>query len=263
VILEHLRNKPPVEVRQAFREGAVCSTASLCDGYVQANMAIMPQEYAYDFLLFCFRNPKPCPLIDVSEPGVYGPVCAPGADVRKDIPKYRIYVDGTFKKEVYDVTEYWKEDFVSFYLGCSFTFEAALLAGGVPVRHIEQNTIVPMYTSNILCTPAGRFHGPTVVTMRPIPDRLVSRAVQITSRYPGVHGAPLHIGNPQRIGIDLNRPEYGGEVSEVREGETPVFWACGVTPQAVALASSIPFLITHAPGHMFVTDVLNEDLAAF
>jgi uncharacterized protein YcsI (UPF0317 family) len=269
MILTELRgSKTPAEVRQAFREGAVSSTSSLCDGYVQVNMAIMPREYAYDFLTFCFRNPKPCPLIEVSDPGVWEPACAKGADVRVDCPKYRVYRDGVLEDEPRDVTGYWRGDLVSFYIGCSFTFEAALIAGGVPVRHIEQGTVVPMYTSNIQCVPAGVFHGPTVVTMRPIPDRMVSRAVQITSRYPGVHGAPLHIGTPERIGVDLDKPGFGGQVSELRQGqgqgqgETPVFWACGVTPQAVALASAIPFMITHAPGYMFITDLLNEDLAA-
>ena len=260
---EDVLKKSPEEARQFFRKGNVCSTAGMCEGYVQVNLAIMPKEYAYDFLTFCFRNPKPCPLIDVTEPGSFVPRVAPTADLRTDVPKYRVYRNGAFEKEVENITDYWSSDLVSFLLGCSFTFEMALLKGGIPVRHIEQDTIVPMYTSNIQCAPAGKFFGPTVVTMRPIPHSQVARAVQITSRYPGVHGAPIHIGDPRHIGVDLSKPEYGGELSEIKAGETPVFWACGVTPQAVALAAKIPFLLTHCPGHMFSTDVPNESLAAF
>lgn len=260
---EELYRKSPEEARVYFREGNSFTTAGMCDGYVQTNLAIMPKEYAYDFLQFCFKNPKPCPLIDVTEPGSYMTKVAPNADLRTDVAKYRVYKNGTFEKEVVDLLDLWSPDLVSFLIGCSFTFEMALLNAGIPMRHMEQNSIVPMYTTNIQCVPVGRFFGPTVVTMRPIPFSQVVRAVQITSRYPGVHGAPVHIGDPDIIGVTLSKPEYGGVESEIKEGETPVFWACGVTPQAVALASKIPFFLTHAPGHMFITDIRNESLAAF
>jgi len=224
---------------------------------------VLPRAYAFDFLLFCQRNPKPCPLLEVVEAGGYEPVqTAPGADLRTDLPLYRIWRDGRLVAEVPDVREHWRDDLVSFLLGCSFTFEAALLRAGVPVRHIEQGCNVPMYVTNIECVRAGVFHGPLVVSMRPIPVEQVVRAVQITSRYPAVHGAPVHIGDPAMLGIrDLARPDYGDPV-DIRPGEVPVFWACGVTPQAVALRSRPEFMITHAPGHMFLTDVPDEQLAA-
>lgn len=256
-----MQHSSPEDARQYFRKGNIRSSTAMADGFIQTNLAIMPKEYAYDFLNFCFKNPKPCPLIDVTEPGSFSPSVAPTADLRTDVAKYRVYREGKYEKEVQSLEELWSPDLVTFLMGCSFTFEMALLHAGIPVRNIEQGTIVPMYTSNIQCASSGRFFGPTVVTMRPIPYQSVSRAVQITSRYPGVHGAPIHVGAPEYINVDLSKPEFGGEISEIRQGETPVFWACGVTPQAVALASKIPFLITHAPGHMFITDMLNESVA--
>ncbi len=254
--------RPASEVRALMRQGVSAPTAGVCEGNVQANLAILPKQYAYDFLLFCYRNPKPCPLLDVTDPGSPRTRLAKDADLRTDLPKYRVYENGNYVAEVTDITQYWSSDLVAFLIGCSYTFESALLAGGVPVRHIEQGTVVPMYTSNIQCAPSGTFSGPTVITMRPIPYELVSKAVQITSRYPGVHGAPVHVGDPAYVGVDLSRPEYGGQISEIRKGETPVFWACGVTPQAVAQKSRVPLMITHAPGHMFITDIRNEHLAA-
>lgn len=256
------KNLTGAEMRAILRQGNPVPTAGVCEGYVQANLVVLPREFAYDFLLFCFRNPKPCPLLDVTDVGSSKTSLAEGADLRTDLPKYRIYQNGVLLTEVTDVRDYWSEDMVGFLLGCSYTFESALLAAGVPVRHIEQGTIVPMYTSNIRCVPAGIFSGPTVVTMRPIPFELVARAVQVTSRYPGVHGAPVHIGDPTYIGIDITKPEWGGQQVTLRKNEIPVFWACGVTPQAVALEARVPFMITHAPGHMFITDVKNEHLAA-
>jgi uncharacterized protein YcsI (UPF0317 family) len=214
-----------------------------------------------DFLIFCNRNPKPCPLLEVTEMGSPQTVLAEGADIRTDIPKYRIYKDGVFVEEVNNILKYWTSDKVGFLLGCSFTFENAMVAAGIPIRHIEQGTIVPMYTSNIRCSSAGIFKGPMVVTMRPIPHELVVKTVQVTSRFPAVHGAPVHIGHPEHIGVDLQKPEYGGGLSKINPGETPVFWACGVTPQAVAQEIRIPFMITHSPGHMFITDIKDEHLA--
>jgi uncharacterized protein YcsI (UPF0317 family) len=252
------------EIRQAIRRGEFTSpTPGLAPGYAQANLVILPEKYAFDFLLFCLRNPKPCPVLDVTEPGSPVPrLAAPNADLRTDIPKYRVWEKGELKAEVTDISSYWRDDLVAFLLGCSFTFEAALLGAGIPVRHIEENRNVPMYITNIQCVPAGVFHGPMVVSMRPIPHAQVVRAVQVTSRYPSVHGAPVHIGEPAAIGIkDINNPELGESVT-IKPGEVPVFWACGCTPQAVAMEAKPDFMITHSPGHMFITDLKNEELAA-
>jgi uncharacterized protein YcsI (UPF0317 family) len=246
----------PAELRLRFRSGALVGpTAGLAPGFVQANLVILPRALAFDFLLFCQRNPKPCPLLEVVEAGSAEPqVMAPGADLRTDTPKYRVYRDGALAGEPVDLSGLWSNDLVSFLIGCSFTFESALIEAGVPVRHIEQCSNVPMYITSVPTTPAGAFHGPMVVSMRPVPVGQVVRAVQVTSRFPAVHGAPVHIGDPAAIGIrDLSRPDLGDAV-EIRAGEVPVFWACGVTPQAAAMASKPPLMITHAPGHMFITD---------
>ena len=252
----------PAELRAACREGRwTRPTAGAAPGFVQANLMVVPREAAFDFLLFCQRNPKPCPLIEVLEPGRTGPSCAPGADLRRDLPRYRIYRDGGLADEVTDATPFWRDDLVPFLIGCSFSFEEALGDAGVPLRHVELGRNVPMYRTRIPCQPAGRFGGPLVVSMRPIPAGLVPLAVQITARFEKVHGAPVQVGAPEVLGIaDLGRPDYGDAV-EVRPGEIPVFWACGVTPQSAALASGLPFCIAHAPGHMFVTDVRNSSLA--
>jgi uncharacterized protein YcsI (UPF0317 family) len=254
----------PKEIRQAIRQGRYTGgTAGLAPGYVQANLVILPEREAYDFLVFCQRNPKPCPLIEVTDPGSPEPVgVAPGADLRSDVPRYRIYRDGRLETEVTDITQEWREDSVAFLLGCSFTFESALLQAGVPVRHIEEGRIVPMFRTSLACRPAGCFRGPMVVSMRPIPAPLVPRAVTVTARYPMAHGSPLHIGDPARIGIaDVHKPDWG-EPPTILPGEEPVFWACGVTPQAVALEARLPLVITHAPGHMFITDLPDHALAA-
>lgn len=231
-------------------------------GYTQANLVILKKEYAFDFLLFCQRNSKPCPLVDVSDIGSFSPSkIAEGADIRKDIPKYRIYRDGVLIEEVNDVTEYWEDDMVCFLLGCSFTFETPLLASGIPVRHIEEGCNVPMYKTNIPCAKAGKFEGPMVVSMRPMLSTDAIRAVQITSRFPGVHGAPIQIGNPEGIGIhDISKPDFGDPV-KLKEGEVPVFWACGVTPQAVAMECKPSIMITHAPGCMFISDLKDIELS--
>ena len=258
-----MANNIPQETRQQIREGKLLKpTCGLAPGFTQANLVVLPREYAFDFLLFCQRNPKPCPVLEVLEPGSYEPVLtAPEADIRTDIALYRVYQDGKFTDETEDIKEYWNSELVSFLLGCSFTFETALLRAGIALRHIDEGQNVPMYVTNIQTAPAGMFHGPMVVSMRPIPRDKVVKAVQITSRYPGVHGAPVHIGEPERIGVtDLSKPDYGDPVA-IRENEIPVFWACGVTPQAVALESKPVQMITHSPGHMFITDLLDEDLA--
>lgn len=250
------------EVRGAARTGKLTGpTPGLALGYVQANLVIVPKDWAFDFLLFCQRNPRPCPLLDVTEPGNPEPrAIAAGADVRTDLPRYRIYRDGELAAKVTDIREHWRDDLVAFLIGCSFTFENALLAANIPVRHIEQNRNVPMYRTSIGCRPAGRFRGPMVVSMRPLTPEQTVAATKICSRFPRAHGAPVHFGDPAAIGIrDLSKPDYG-EAVDIRPGEVPVFWACGVTPQAVAVESRPPLLITHEPGHMFLTDLRDRDL---
>jgi uncharacterized protein YcsI (UPF0317 family) len=257
-----LRHATGADVRRLARLGELTGpTPGLALGYVQANLVVVPRDLAFDFLLFCQRNPKPCPLLDVTEPGSPEPrLVAPGADLRDDLPRYRVYRHGELVEEPARVRDWWRDDLVGFLLGCSFTFESALLQAGVPVRHVEAGCNVPMYRTDRPCRPAGVFRGPLVVSMRPLtPDQAV-RAVQVCGRFPRAHGAPVHFGDPAALGIrDLARPDFGDPV-EVRPGEVPVFWACGVTPQAVAMEVRPPLLITHKPGHMFVTDLRDTDL---
>jgi uncharacterized protein YcsI (UPF0317 family) len=236
-------------------------TAGLALGFVQANLVVLPRELAFDFLLFCHRNPKPCPLLDVTEPGSPEPrQVAPGADLRTDLPAYAVYRHGELVEEPAHLHDHWQQDHVAFLLGCSFTFENALLQAGLPVRHIEQGCNVPMYRTSIPCKPAGVFQGDMVVSMRPMKPREAIEATRICSRFPRAHGAPVHWGDPSAIGIrDLDRPDFGDPV-EVRAGEAPVFWACGVTPQAVVMQVKPPLVLTHKPGHMFVTDWRDEQL---
>jgi len=256
--------RPPREIRADIRSGKLSGvTAGLGPGHVQANLAVLPREQAYDFLLFCQRNPRPCPLIEVTEVGSPEPVgVAPGADLRTDIARYRIYKDGVLADEVTDATPFWRDDLVAFLLGCSFTFEWALLEAGIRLWHVEHGKNVAMWRTSIECRPAGVFHGPMVVSMRPIPAPQLSKAVTASARFPNANGAPVHIGDPSVIGIhDVARPDWE-DPQHFTPGDVPVFWACGVTPQAVALASKPPFMITHSPGHMFITDVPNHALAA-
>ena len=237
-------------------------TPGMAPGHVQANLVILPGDLAFDFLLFCQRNPKPCPLLEVVEAGSTEPkTFAPGADLRYDVPRYRVYRYGELEAEVTDIADYWRDDMVSFLLGCSFTFDNALINAGISLRHVDQGVNVSMFITNVETAAAGAFSGPMVVSMRPIPTEKVVRAVQVTTRFPAVHGSPVHVGDPAAIGIaDVNRSDMGDPV-EVRDGEVPVFWACGVTPQAVAMSSKPPLMITHAPGHMFITDARDEDLS--
>ena len=231
---------------------------------MQGNLVILPRAHAADFLRFCQANPKPCPLLGVSEAGDPAlPALGDDIDVRTDLPRYRVWRDGMLADEPTDVRTLWSDELVSFVIGCSFTFEHALMAEGIVLRHVEQGRNVAMYRTSVATTPAGPFHGPMVVSMRPLraPDAI--RAVQITSRFPAVHGAPVHIGDPALIGIQsIADPDYGDAV-EVMPDELPVFWACGVTPQAALAAARLPFAITHAPGSMLVTDLLHHSLAAF
>jgi uncharacterized protein YcsI (UPF0317 family) len=257
-----LKSARGAEVRKLARTGDIAGpTPNMALGYVQANLVVLPREIAYDFLLFCQRNPKPCPLLDVTETGSAEPTgVAPGADLRTDLPRYCVYRYGELVDEPTDLFGWWRDDFIAFLLGCSFTFENALLEAGVPVRHIEMGRNVPMYRTNRMCRLAGSLHGPMVVSMRPLTPTQIVQAVQVCARFPRAHGVPVHFGDPQALGIeDLARPDYGDPV-EVRPGETPVFWACGVTPQAVALVAKPALMITHKPGHMFVTDLRDKDL---
>jgi uncharacterized protein YcsI (UPF0317 family) len=251
------------QVRLDARWGTLAGpTASLAPGHVQANLAILPRDLATDFLRFCQKNPKPCPLLAVSEPGDPTlPELGVDIDIRSDVPRYRVWRHGELVDEPTDIHDLWRDDLVSFLIGCSFSFEEAMLDNGLPVRHIEQGRNVPMYRTSIPTQPAGPFFGPLVVSMRPLCPADAIRAIQVTSRFPSVHGAPVHLGDPAAIGIiDLDRPDYGDAV-DVRAGEMPVFWACGVTPQSVVAAMRPALCITHAPGHMLVTDLLNSRLA--
>ncbi len=237
-------------------------TAGLAPGYVQGNLAILPADLAADFLRFCHFNPKPCPVIGLSEPGdPRVPALGLDLDLTTDLPGYRVWRDGTLVDEPTDIRRWWRDDLVAFVIGCSFSFEEALIEDGIGLRHHERGCNVPMYRTSIETAPAGLFRGPMVVSMRPLRPADAIRAIQITSRFPSVHGAPVHLGKPEMIGIaDLQKPDYGDAVP-ISADELPVFWACGVTPQAVIAAARVPFAITHAPGCMLVTDLKNTSLS--
>lgn len=249
----------PAQARQSFREGTRRPTAGWSLGYAQANLIAVPVDWAYDVLLFCQRNPKPCPVLDITDPGAIRTMLAEDADLRTDLPGYRVWRHGELVASPNEVTGLWSGELVTFLLGCSFTFETALGEAWLPLRHVEQGTNVPMYVTNRQCRPAGRLHGPLVVSMRPIPGELVDTAARLTGRMPAVHGAPVHVGDPAALGIaDLDRPDFGAAV-RAEPGDVPMFWACGVTPQAAVMASRPPFAITHQPGHMFITDVRDTE----
>jgi uncharacterized protein YcsI (UPF0317 family) len=256
----------PVELRTQIRQGQwQTNTSGLCPGYVQANLVILPKDWASEFLLFCHNNPKPCPLVAMgSEPG--NPIIDDAGhdfDVRSDLPSYRIWNDGELSEETNNIESYWRDDLVTFFLGCSFSFEEALLADGLEIRNITEQKNVPMYNTNIACKKSGRLHGNMVVSMRPFKPADAIRMIQICSRFPAVHGAPVHFGDPAAIGItDINSPDYGDPVS-INASEVAVFTACGVTPQAAIMAAKPPFCITHSPGCMAVTDIPNSKLAIF
>ena len=260
-----VRGMHPREIRQLIRRGEWREhTIGLAEGYVQANLVILPKRYAFDFLVFCQRNPKPCPVLEVTDPGdPQVRYIATEADLRTDLPRYRVFQEGKCIDEVDDISSYWRDDLVGFLLGCSASFEYSLINANIHLRHIEQDKIPPVYVTGVPCNSSGPFSGPLVVSMRPILGSQVSRAVQVTSRFPVTHGAPVHVGEPSKIGIhDLARPVFG-EWLGVESDEVPVFWACGITPQAVAQESKPDFMITHYAGHMFISDRLSEEMAAF
>lgn len=243
----------PREARARFRAGASVPTTGWCAGFAQANIIALPKADAFDFLLFAQRNPKPCPVLDVLDAGEVAGALLDG-DIRTDVPRYRLYRDGMLVDEGPDATAWWRDDLVTFLLGCSFTFEHPLLEAGVPIRHLDAGRNVPMYRSSLRCRPAGRMAGPMVVSMRGIPAGQVADAVRITSRFPAVHGAPVHVGDPAAIGIaDLMHPDFG-DAPVLQPGDVPVFWACGVTPQAMVMETKPALAITHAPGFMLITD---------
>jgi uncharacterized protein YcsI (UPF0317 family) len=247
-----------LEVRDAIRNGHWSRpTHGLARGYVQANLAIVPERYAFDFLRFCQRNPKPCPILEVTDPGdPEAKRSAPGSDIRTDLPGYRLYRDGSLVEEVRTIAPLWRKDHVAFLIGCSNSMDEVLLAAGIPQRHLETDDgRISVYVSNIACAPAGVFHGPVVVSMRPILKPLLARSIELSARYPIAHGAPMHVGDPSEIGIEDLAAVRWGRANPVGTGEIPVFWGCGVTPQAIAMACGIPEMITHAAGHMFVSDI--------
>jgi len=245
----------PAALRAAVRRGEFRgTTAGLLPGFVQANLVVLPASWAEEFRDFCIRNPRPCPLLDVTATGSPHPLrLAPGADLRTDVPGYRVFSSGIFR-ETTDLIEEWDDTSVGFLLGCSFTFERALQAAGIPLRHLERGTTVPMYRTSVACTPTARLAGPMVVSMRPIPRALVARATEISARYPGSHGAPVHADDPAALGIaNLARPDFGDPV-DIGAEEVPVFWACGVTPQVILAESGCERFAAHVPGRMFVGD---------
>lgn len=258
-----LEGLSPQEIRNIVREGRwTGGTEGLARGYAQANLIVLPQEVALEFLIFCQRNPKPCPIVEVTDPGSPMVTQVANADLRTDLPRYSVYKDGKLIDQPSDITKYWRDDLVGFLIGCSYSFEEALLGAGIPLRHQEEDKIVSVYTTDVPCVPAGRFAGPMVVSMRPVKKHQLVRAIQVTSRFPATHGAPVHIGDPSSIGVDLNKTDFDTGVFELAEDDVPVFWGCGGTPQAVALASKIDFMITHKVGHLFITDKLSEAIAA-
>ena len=251
----------PRVVREQIRKGQwQTPTTGIAPGYVQGNLVMLPKREAFSFLLFCVRNPKPCPVLDVLEAGAWEPKIAPGADLRTDLPRYKIYRNGKFEEEAIEVRDFVQDDLVSFIFGCSFSFESALQSAGVPVRNLEEGCNVSMYITNRNCIPAGPFSSPLVVSMRPMNREQAIRAIQVTTRFNQTHGAPVHMGFPEEIGIDnIDKPDFGDPVT-ILPGEIPVFWACGVTTTLAAISADLPLVITHAPGHMFVSDLRDETL---
>ena len=261
---EAIHYSDPKALRLACRQGQWrSSTSGQCPGFVQANLAILPRDLTFDFLLFCHRNPRPCPVIEVTEPG--DPILretAHGADLRTDLPAYRVFRDGEVVEERTDLLDIWTDDLVGFLLGCSYTFDAVLEKSGFSLAHHAEGREPGVYVSNIDCRPAGRFKGPLIVSARAFAGDRVTEVVELTSRFRKTHGGPVYVGDPGELGIDLAKPdsEYGGFPLHLEKGQVPLFWACGVTPQAVARASRVPLMITHKPGHMFVSDLTVDEV---
>lgn len=258
----NLDNIQPHKLREMISNGELTDpTSGMAKGYVQANVVILPSSYAYDFLKFCFRNPKTCPLLDVSEKGsTTFPFYGKQADISTEVAEYRVYRYGELVESPTNVSHLFNDDMVSFLIGCSFTFEHALLEADIPIRHIEEDHNVPMFITDIPAEPSGEFAGNITVSMRPMTMQQAIKATEITTHFKNMHGTPLHIGDPSKIGIDnITRPDFG-EPATIKENEVPVFWGCGVTPQSIALDAKPELMITHAPGHMFITDILNSQI---
>ena len=261
--LQEMRQLSPREVRRLIRAGQFTKdTTGLAMGYIQGNLAILPEKYALDFAAFCQRNPKPCPVIAISEVGSTElPTLAPDFDLRTDVSKYRVFREGVFIEAVTDISDYWRNDYVAFVLGCSYSFEEALVSAGLPLRHLDLGRAVPAYNTNITTTKSGPFEGGMVCSMRPFKPADAIRAVEVTSRFPLTHGAPVHFGDPTEIGItDIMKPDYG-DPPAIEEGEVPVFWACGITPQVVVTNAKPEICITHFPAHMLITDLPSKGSA--
>jgi uncharacterized protein YcsI (UPF0317 family) len=259
-LFEQLKSEPTDAVRGQIR-GCLYTghTAGLGKNTLQANLAILPEIYALDFMRFCQRNPKPCPVVGVSDTG--NPMMKTlgrDIDIRTDVPAYYVYRDGELAETSHDISGLWRDDSVAFALGCSFTFEHALQKAGLNLWHIDNNKTVPMFATSIPTVSAGPFQGPMVVSMRAIPTKRLEEVVDISNRFPMAHGGPVHIGNPREIGItNIDTPDWG-DPAPVRDDTTPVFWACGVTPQAAIMRSKLPICITHKPGHMLITDIPHD-----
>jgi uncharacterized protein YcsI (UPF0317 family) len=251
----------PRDARARIRAGFNGNTSGMAPGFAQGNLVILPQSWAGDFIGYCRANPTPCPLIGMTEAGSsLVPMLGDDVDVRTDIPRYRVWRDGALVEERHDISAIWQEDFVGFVLGCSLSFEHALESAGLRVRHVDEGKVVPMYRTSIQTKPVGAFRGPMVVSMRPYTPAEAAIAYEVCRPLPGAHGAPVHMGDPALIGIaNVDVPDEG-EPTEIRAGEIPVFWGCGVTPQAAAVEARPPICITHAPGYMLVCDVRTEDL---
>jgi uncharacterized protein YcsI (UPF0317 family) len=251
------------EARRIIRAGEYTGhTAGIAPEFVQGNLCILPREVAQEFAAFCQRNPKPCPVIGMGAPGDPTLPDLGDIDIRTDVPRYRVFKDGKLVDEPTDIHKYWTDELVTFVIGCSFSFERPMIEEGIRLQHVERDTTVPMYRTNIECVPAGRFKGKMVVSMRPLSPADAIRAVQITSRFPAVHGAPVHLGLPEAIGVkDIMRPDFG-DPPEMADGQLPVFWGCGVTPQVAIEAARPSICITHKPGSMLITDKKNHALAA-
>jgi uncharacterized protein YcsI (UPF0317 family) len=253
---DEAKSLSPADLRKRIRAGDwTTETVGLALGQMQANLAIVPLEDAFDFMRFCQRNPKPCPLITVTDPGdPTSTFFAADADIRTDLPRYKVFRDGEVTAEPYDLLDDWQSDSVAFLLGCSLTFENALLEAGVPLRHLEHDRKIPVYITNVECEPAGKFAGPMVVSMRAVPAHLVSKAAQISARYPWGHGGPVHVGDPSALGIDdVDNVDFG-EPPIVEPGDVPMFWGCGITPQLAARRAKPRYMMTHYPEHMLVSD---------
>ena len=251
-------------VRLSCRSGEFGGqTSGIAFGFVQANLVALPREHAFDFLRFCLLNPRACPLLEVTAPGDPSPrTVADGADLRTDLPKYLLWRDGVVAEERTDVTDLWSDDMVGFLLGCSFTWEKALDEAALTPRQIEEACNVPMYRSSLYNVPVGPFGGQLVVSMRPYLPYQLSRVAALTEQYPGAHGGPIHWGDPSAIGVSVEgMPDWGDKVT-IRDGELPCFWACGVTPQEALRLAKLPLAITHAPGHMFISDMMDDELCA-